>query len=200
MTSNAPIITTINNMDQQECVVCTRQAWLFCENCAEIQDTGRPLNARWYCTALCRESDRPGHAPNCFSQADHEQILHSAHRAGELAQTLFYVFIEHTWAYDISNLLAISDQHGQISALDVVHGPGHEAGPGGESTCEQRAGGWLTNFPQDAFKAADRKAKHTLLADQHSVWAFIFMHSVVQAVFEGTQLSHVTSSTTYNAS
>jgi hypothetical protein len=173
-------------MDTQECVVCTQPAWIFCENCAELENTRRPLKARWYCTAQCRESDKPSHTPNCFSSADHEELFQRAHRAGELAQILFYAFIECTWVYDMSSVLIISDQHGEISALDVLYGVGCHAGPGGESTCEQRAGGWLTKFPQEAFKAADHKAKNVLLADQHSVWAFIFMHSVIQAVFAGT--------------
>lgn len=176
-------------MATQECVVCTRTASIFCDQCAILEESGRPLEARWYCTALCRESDKPSHAPNCFNVVDHQGLLVRAQRAGELAQALFYTFVEQTWSCDMSSVRIIPNKDGELGALEVIHGPGRENGPGGESVCEQQAGGWLTRFPEELFKFADHKAKNVLLADQQSIWVFIIMQATVHAVFQGKQHS-----------
>jgi hypothetical protein len=177
---------TTPNMAERECVICTRPAYIWCDNCAELEDTGRPLNVHWYCTALCKESDKLTHHTGCFGMAEKEDLLLRAKRAGELARVIFYAFIEHTWAYDISAIVIIPGQRGELRAVEVTHGPGHDNGPGGESICEQQAGGWLYKIPRDFFKTATQhKAKFMLLADQHSIWAFISMGFIVQALFEG---------------
>jgi hypothetical protein len=174
-------------MAEQQCVVCTRPAYIFCEKCAELEDTGRPLNVRWYCTALCRESDKLTHQVSCFGVGEKQDLLLRARRAGELSRVIFYAFIEHTWSYDISSIVLIPDQRGELRAVEVTHGPGHDNGPGGKSICEQQAGGWLYKIPQSVFKSvAEHEAKLILLADQHSVWAFMNMSFIVQALFEGT--------------
>jgi hypothetical protein len=175
-------------MAEQECVVCTRAAYIFCEHCAEVEDTGRPLNVRWYCTVLCRETDKLTHQTNCFSKDDKKDLLKRAYRAGELAQVIFYAFMEHTWTYDMSNIIIIPDEHGNIRALEITRGPGNDNSVEGESSCKRYAGGWLYKIPPELFRsAAEQKAKRMLLANQHSVWMFMNMHFVVQALFEGTQ-------------
>jgi hypothetical protein len=119
--------------------------------------------------------------------ADHEELLECARRAGKIAQAIFYTFIEHTWSYDVSSVRVTRDEHCEIVHVEVVHAPGSETRPRGKSTCEGYAGGLLFRFPQEAFTVADLFAKHALLADGHSVWAFVFMHAAVQALFEGMQ-------------
>lgn len=141
---------------------------------------------RLYCTPLCQEADKLTHQTTCFSKDDKKDLLDRAYRAGELAQAIFYSFIEHTWAYDISNIVIIPDQHGEIRALEVTRGPGNDNGPVGESTCEQYAGGRLYKIPPEMFRsAAEQKAKRMLLADQRSVWMFMNMHIVVWTLFKG---------------
>lgn len=125
-----------------------------------------------------------------------KDLLLRAHRAGNLARLIFYALIEHTWAYDISSIVLVPDQHGELKAVEITHGPGHDNGPGGESVCEQQAGGWLYKIPQGVFKStAEHKAKQMLLADQHSIWAFMNMYFVVQALFQGTYIEIIISLT-----
>ncbi|QRC91875.1 hypothetical protein JI435_020600 [Parastagonospora nodorum SN15] len=154
-------------MADKECVVCTKPAYIWCQRCAETEVGGRPLNT------------------TCFSKDDKKDLLDRAYRAGELVQVIFYSFIEHTWTYDMSNIKIIPDRDREIRALEVTRGPGNDNGPGGESTCEQYAGGWLYKIPPELFRsAAEQKAKHMLLADQRSVWMFMNMHFVVRALFK----------------
>jgi hypothetical protein len=120
--------------------------------------------------------------------ADHKALLERARRAGEIAQAIFYTFIEHTWSYDIKSVRITRDEHGEIVRVGVVHGPGSETRVRGKSTCERYAGGSLFKFPQEAFEPADLFVKHALLADGQSVWAFVFMHVAVQTLFKGMQL------------
>jgi hypothetical protein len=118
---------------------------------------------------------------------DHTVLLERAHRAGEVAQALFYIFIEHTWAYDMSRMCVISDQHDELVTVEVIHDSNHVTNPEGKNVYKQQAGGGLTKFPQEAFKSTDRFAKRSLLADRHSIWAFVFMHAAVLPPFEGMQ-------------
>jgi hypothetical protein len=186
LSTSIPSTTHHNNMADKECVVCTKPAYIWCQHCAETEVGSRPLNVRWYCTPLCQEADRLTHQTTCFNKDDKKDLLDRAYWAGELVQVIFYSFIEHTWAYDMSNITIIPDQHREIRALEVTRGPGNDNGPGGESTCEQYASGWLYKIPPELFRSATKqKAKRMLLADQRSVWMFINMHFVLRVLFKG---------------
>jgi hypothetical protein len=170
-------------MTQQECVVCTRPAYMFCDFCAELDDTGVPLPARWYCSRLCQDIDRRTHNDKCSNMVTDKELFERAERAGEVAQALFYNFIERTWAYDMNSLRIVPGSNGKLLSIEIIHGS--KTAPTGQSVCKRIAGGWLFNFPHGAFGSADAKAKDALLADRHSVWAFVFMHVAVQLLFEG---------------
>lgn len=116
---------------------------------------------------------------------DHTVLLERAHRAGEVAQALFYTFIEHTWAYDMSSVCVISDQHDELVTIEIIHDSNHVTSPEGKNVYKQQAGGGLTKFPQEAFNSTERFVKHSLLADRRSIWAFVFMHAAVLPLFEG---------------
>jgi hypothetical protein len=177
---------TTREMAEQQCVVCTRPAYIFCQDCAVLEDTSTPLNVRWYCTALCQETDKLTHQMSCLGMVEKKDLLLYAKRAGELARLIFNAFIEHTWSYDIESIVLIPDQRGELRAVEVTHGPGHDNGPGGESFCKQQTGGWIYKIPWDVFRsAAEQKAKLMLLADQHSIWAFMNMGFIIKALFEG---------------
>ncbi|KAH7401189.1 hypothetical protein BKA66DRAFT_449959 [Pyrenochaeta sp. MPI-SDFR-AT-0127] len=83
----------------------------------------------------------------------------------------------------MSNVRIIRDQDGCIVTIEVIAGPGVHTGPGGESICERHAGGWLIKFPHAAFSDDDQEAKCAVLADQNSIWAFVFMHTAVGTLF-----------------
>ena len=112
--------------------------------------------------------------------ASDKELFERAKQAGEAVQTLFYTFIEHTWAYDMNSVRVTPGSNGELLAVEVIHGSNTD-----NSTCERTAGEWLIKFPYDAFRAADGRAKHALLADRHSIWAFVVMHVAVQVLFEG---------------
>ncbi|KAH8727989.1 hypothetical protein GQ44DRAFT_757451 [Phaeosphaeriaceae sp. PMI808] len=171
-------------MGDKECVVCSRPGDMFCEYCAKFDDTGIPSKVCWYCSPLCRAVDKRQHQAICWTITDRKNLLERAQRAGRIAQTLFYTFLEETWAYDMSDVRIISNRHDDLTAIEVCAGPGQNTGPGGESTCQQKAGGWLVSFPVNKFGPADWKAKRSLLADRHSVWTFVFMMVAVQILFQ----------------
>lgn len=112
-------------------------------------------------------------------------LFKRAEKAGEVAQALFYTFIQNTWAYDMSNIRIIRYKAGHIAMIEIIAGPGTKEGPGGASTCERYAGGWLIKFPAVVFNSEDEVAKRAVLADQNSIWAFVCMHVALQALFEG---------------
>jgi hypothetical protein len=120
--------------------------------------------------------------------SDKPRILNHAIRAGELVQVLFYAFLENTWAYDLSSIRIIRNQHGQLVRVEVTDGAGVTEGPQGQSTCDRYADGWLIRFPEDV-SPVDRDAMRSLLADHNSMWAFVCMHTAVQALFEGKYTS-----------
>lgn len=177
-------------MSPEPCVQCARPGTLFCQSCAQYDNDNVLTQARWYCSPLCKDTDEPDHKTEC-----HDSLLHRAERAGEVAQALFYAFIQNTWAHDMSNIRIVRDQDADIVAIEVIAGPGVQAGPGRESACTRFAGGWLVKFPAGAFEDADQVVKRAVLADRNSIWGFVFMHAVVQALFKGmsTALSSVVS-------
>lgn len=123
--------------------------------------------------------------PDSLPTAQIESPFKHAQKAGEIAQAVFYSFIRNTWAYDMSNVRIVRDQYDDIVKIEVIAGPGVNAGPGGESTCERYAGGWLVKFPHAAFEEGDQQAMRALLADQNSIWAFVSMHNAVGTLFAG---------------
>jgi hypothetical protein len=165
-------------MTEHACVICTRPASIFCELCATLDDTGAPLTAHWYCTSMCQHIDRLDHNQNCANMATEKELLDRAQKAGDVAQALFYTFLEHTWAFDMHSVRIMPGTNGEILSMGVVH-----SDPEKPSICERSAGGWLFKFPHSAFTSADQQVKHVLLADRHSVWAFVFMHVAVQTLF-----------------
>jgi hypothetical protein len=173
------------HMASKECVLCTQPGFVVCERCAEFDDTGVPVKPRWYCTVLCREIDRINHGEECRLIAEPKELLERAKRAADVAQALFYAFIEHTWAYDMSRVRIIPDSTSAVMAVETMAGSGVRQGPADESSCERTAAGWLFKFPHDSFRAADQAAKQALLANKNSIWAFVVMHVAVQALFEG---------------
>ncbi|KAF2828117.1 hypothetical protein CC86DRAFT_369254 [Ophiobolus disseminans] len=169
-------------MSQEDCAVCTRPAYTFCEYCANFDDTGVPVDARWYCTPLCQDIDRLSHNDKCTNMASDKELFGRAKQAGEAAQALFYAFIEHTWAYDMSGVHVFPGMKGELLTIEVIHGP--DTGPKGESVCERTGGRWLIKFPHGTFGSAEQSVKRALLADRHSVWAFVFMCVAMQLLFE----------------
>lgn len=117
--------------------------------------------------------------------SDKLRLLSHAIRAGELAQVLFYALLENTWAYDLSNIRIIRNDHGQLVRVEVTDGPGVTEGPQGQSACDRYAGGWLFRFPD--MNPVDCDAMRALLADHNSTWAFVCMHVAVETLFEGRQ-------------
>ncbi|KAJ4376609.1 hypothetical protein N0V86_006723 [Didymella sp. IMI 355093] len=106
-----------------------------------------------------------------------------ARKAGRIVQSLFYVLMENTWSYDTRNLCIKRDQDHDLVAVEVTDGAGVLAAPG-HTDCKTHAGGWLTKFPVEHFGPFDDDAKHALLTDRSSIWAFVVMHAAVQALFQ----------------
>lgn len=182
-------------MADQHCAFCTQtlvetSTNVFCKHCAG------PGNTRWYCSALCGHNDLLAHNENCTRIALMEDDLARATQAGVAGQALFYTFIEHTWAYDMHSVSISQSGNDEIVKLQVIHGANTD--PKGPTTCQRTAGNWLFKFPRKAFKSISPKIKEALLADHHSVWAFVFMNVAVQILFEGEHtcrvLLHVTNS------
>lgn len=111
--------------------------------------------------------------------------LERAIKAGTIAQSLLYAFLENTWAYDMKDVCIKRNQDHDLVAVEVTDGQGVVTAPGGHTDCGSYAGGWLVQFPAEMFDAFDEDAKHALLTDHNSVWAFVVMHAAVQALFQG---------------
>ncbi|KAF1844268.1 uncharacterized protein K460DRAFT_408560 [Cucurbitaria berberidis CBS 394.84] len=169
-------------MAPEPCVHCTCPGTIFCQSCCERDSDDVLQPTRWYCSPLCKAIDEP-HREECPLVLS-DTLFKRAEKAGEVAQALFYAFIQDTWAYDMRNVRIVRDQDGDLVTIEVIAGPGVNAGPGKESTCGRHAGGWLIKFPHTTFKSSDHEAKHAILADQNSIWAFVFMHAAIQALFE----------------
>ncbi len=117
--------------------------------------------------------------------AEQSNLFNQAVKASVIAQSLFYTLIQNTWAYDLNNIRIVRDHDGENVAIEAIVGTGEQAEAEGHSVLRRRAGGWLLDFPHDAFDPADEAIKHALLADQNSIWAFVVMHVVVEVLFEG---------------
>ncbi|CAO2652510.1 Nn.00g007930.m01.CDS01 [Neocucurbitaria sp. VM-36] len=172
-------------MSLKPCVYCTRPGTLYCQPCAIYDADNNPIQARWYCSPLCKAIDELDHDQECCPpMASSNALFNRAERAGEVAQALFYAVVQNTWTYDVSNIRIVRDQDGDVVAIEVIAGTGVQAGPGADSSCGRHAGGWLVKFPDMAFDTGDQEVKQAVLADQNSIWAFTFMHAAVQALFE----------------
>lgn len=170
-------------MAQQECIVCTRPAYLFCKSCANLDKTREQLDdARWYCTPLCQDIDSLSHNETCTNMVDDSELFERTKLAGEIVQELFYTFIEHTWAYNMAAVNVLTGSSGVMVEVGVMHPPRSQERP---RACERFGEGWLFKFPHESFSVADEKAERALLADRHSVWAFVIMHVAVQVLFAG---------------
>lgn len=113
------------------------------------------------------------------------QDMERARKAGSIAQSLFYSFLENTWGYDMGKVYIKRDQDLDLVAVQVTDGAGVMGSAVGHTDCKTYAGGWLTKFPVDSFGTFDDDAKQALLTDRSSIWAFIVMHAAVQALFHG---------------
>lgn len=182
--SSSPIPTS--TMPWQSCLVCDEETSNYCRYCAQIRNDGSIIDACFYCDIDCRNKDELEHL-KVHMNVDRTMPpnIEHARKAGRIAQSLFYAFMENTWTYDMRKVCIKRDQDGDLVAIEVTDGAGVVASPGGHADCKTYAGGWLTKFPFDYFGAFDDDAKHALLTDRGSIWAFVVMHAAVQALFQG---------------
>jgi hypothetical protein len=171
-------------MPWQPCLVCKEVTTNYCKQCAQTSSNGTDVVARFYCDIDCKTKDKLNHLKVCRTML---LPIEQAIRAGKIAQSLFYAFLENTWAYDMANVRIIRDQYHELVAIEVTDGPSVATGPGGHSACRRLAGGWLIEFPGEAFSTFDDDAKRALLVDRNSIWAFVVMHAAVQVLFQGIQ-------------
>jgi hypothetical protein len=179
-------------MPWQACCVCGEETTNYCRYCAQARNDGTIVKARFYCDSNCRKKGEVEHLK--VHMNIHHTIppnMERATKAGRIAQSLFYAFIENTWTYDMRNVCIKRDKDHDLVAIEVTDGSGVLSAPGGGHTdCKSYAGGWLIKFPVDSFSTFDDEAKHALLANHSSTWAFVVMHAAVQALFQGMQLSN----------
>ncbi|KAJ8108336.1 hypothetical protein OPT61_g8245 [Boeremia exigua] len=168
----------------QPCLVCKEHTANYCKHCAQTDQTGA-LNARFYCDIDCRKEDELEHLKV------HMNTLHTAPpdmeraiKAGTIAQSLFYAFMENTWTYDMKKVYIKRDELHDLVAVEVTDGAGVVTAAGGHTDCRSYAGGWLIEFPAGSFSLFDDDAKHALLTDRSSTWVFVVMHAAVQALFQ----------------
>lgn len=174
-------------MPWHPCLVCHEDTTNYCEHCAQTSPDGGIISARFYCDIDCRERDAVEHLKVHMNALHTTQPnMERAVKAGKIAQSLFYAFMENTWTYDMNNVCIMRDQDHDLATVEVTDGQGVVTGPGGHTDCTSYAGGWLIKFPAESFSAFDDDAKHALLADRNSTWAFVVMHATVQALFQGT--------------
>lgn len=186
-------------MSPGRCNFCNRPGTLYCNDCATYDANYNIIDAHWYCSGLCKAADEPKHLGECRAHLlMPEELFRRAEQAGEAAQSLFYAFVQNTWAYDMSTIRIVRDQDDDVVAVEVTAGGGVHAGPGAESTCGRHAGGWLVKFPDAAFDIYDQEAKRAVLADQNSIWAFVSMHVAVEALFKGMSSSCLNCHSTNN--
>ena len=173
------------------CLVCDAETSNFCRYCARTRNDGTIIDARFYCDIDCRNKDEVEHLK--VHMNTHRAMapnMERAIKAGEIAQSLFYAILENTWTYDMKKVCIKRGQDHDLVAVEVTDGAGVVTAPGGHTDCKSYAGGWLIKFPVESFSAYDNDAKHTLLADRSSIWAFVVMHTAVQALFQGKPDNH----------
>jgi hypothetical protein len=173
-------------MPWQPCLVCEEATTNYCDYCARLDSNGILTEARFYCDIDCQKKDEVEHL-RVHMNTHHVMPpgMEQAIKAGKIAQSLFYAFLENTWSYDMKNVCIRRDQDHDLVAVEVTDGTGVVTAPGGHTDCKIYAGGWLIKFPAEAFSASDEDAKHALLVHRNSVWAFVIMHAAVQALFQG---------------
>lgn len=180
-------------MPWKPCRICGEETTNYCKQCARTSNDGTVVNARFYCDTECRKKDELEHLK---AHMDIRRVMapnmERALRAGKVAQSLFYAFLENTWAYDMASVRIIRDQNHELVAVEVTDGSGVVTGPGSQSHCGRYAGGWLIKFPDDAFSAFNDDAKYAALTDHTSIWAFVVMHVAVQVLFQGGQDNYTT--------
>ncbi|KAH6644732.1 hypothetical protein C7974DRAFT_384183 [Boeremia exigua] len=193
-------------MTWQPCHVCKEDTVNYCGHCAETNPDGTIVKARFYCDIDCRKKDEIEHLKVHMNALRITQpIMERAVRAGAIVQSLFYLFMENTWTYDMKNVCIKRDQDHGLFAVEVTDGAGVATAPGGHTDGRDYAGGWLIHFPADSFSIFDDDAKHALLTDRSSIWAFVVMHAAVKALFQGvvndvqTDIKEVVHYPTYKA-
>ncbi|KAJ4985737.1 hypothetical protein SVAN01_08733 [Stagonosporopsis vannaccii] len=173
-------------MSWRPCLVCNEETTNFCETCVRTNRDGNIINARFYCDIECRKKDETEHLKVHMNALNITQPnMERAIKAGKIAQSLFHAFMENTWTYDMANVCITRDQDHDLVAVEVTDGAGVVTAPGGHTNCTSYAGGWLIKFPAERFTGFDDDAKHALLTDRNSTWAFVVMHAAVQALFKG---------------
>lgn len=173
-------------MPWQPCLVCGAETSNYCTYCANTHNDGTIIEARFYCDIECRNKDEQEHL-NTHMNVSRTMplIIERARKAGRIAQSLFYLFKENTWTYDTRNVRITRDQDHDLVAVEITDGAGVTASPGVHTDCKTYAGGWLKRFPVDSFGTFEDDAKHALLTDRSSIWAFVVMHAAIQALFQG---------------
>lgn len=160
--------------------------WLPCLHCGEETSNHCKYCERSYCDIDCRRKDEVAHI-KVHMNIDRTvpQNIERARKAGRIAQSLFYAFLENTWSYDMRKVCIKRDQDLDLVAVEVTDGAGVVGSPAGHTDCKTHAGGWLTKFPVESFGTFDDDAKQALLTDRSSIWAFVVMHAAIQALFQG---------------
>jgi hypothetical protein len=162
--------------------------WHPCLHCGEETSNRCKYCERSYCDIDCRRKDEVEHIKVHMNiQRTMPQNIERAQKAGKLAQVLFYTFMENTWNYDMRRVCIKRNQDGDLVAVEVTDGAGVLGSLTGQTDCKRYAGGWFTRFPVNNFGTFDEDAKHALLTDHSSIWAFVVMHAVIQALFQGMQ-------------
>lgn len=194
-------ITLSFDMPWQPCCVCGEETSNYCRYCAQTRNDGTLINARYYCDIDCRQKDEAEHLKvHMNTHRTMPPNMERALKAGRIARQLFYTFVENTWTYDMRHVCIKHDQDHDLVAVEVTDGDGVKTAPGGHTDCKSYAGGWLIKFPEESFSSFDEDAKHALLADRDSIWAFVVMHAAVQALFQGKLHSHAVRAEAYISS
>lgn len=174
-------------MQWQPCLICKEDTANYCKVCARTSSDGSSIDARFYCDTDCRNKDEVQHLKvHMRMKQNMSPYIERAIRAGQIIESLFYTFVENTWTYDMKQVCIRRDQDGELVEVEVIDGTGVVTAPGGYTDCQSYAGGWLVKFPLQAFDTGNEDAKHALLTDRNSTWAFIVIHAAVQALFQGT--------------
>lgn len=160
--------------------------WRPCLHCGEETSNRCKYCERSYCDIDCRRKDEVEHI-KVHMNVDRAMLwnIERARKAGRLAQLLLSAFMENTWNYDMRRVCIKRDQNADLVAVEVTDGAGVLGSLAGHTDCKTYAGGWLTKFPVNSFGTFDEDAKHALLTDRSSIWAFVVMHAAVQALFQG---------------
>jgi hypothetical protein len=169
-----------NEMDEKKCTICSKPAKMRCEKCAgeDISKDGRVLSySRWYCGETCEESDADRHQQECQKRQE-ARTFDEAERAAVIAQSLFNLFVEKTWVYDISNV-EFGEDIEVIAGVGVHHGFETE-----ESFCSGIANGLMLKFPPKLLQSKYVTVKNAVLADANATWSLVVTSLAVQLLFE----------------